>query len=100
MARKQKASLNMAYQISDFVKETALSDKVAALAFFLLDNVGTVCGRWAGHMSANDQRALFGQFVGKGTFVVNGAHESVDYSVAMAFGTMRDTVWFKAWKEI
>lgn len=66
-------------------------DKAANLAFFLLENVGNVCGKWAGPMRAADQRTLMGRFIGKGHVVIDGSNEYVNHNVSVCFGTMRDT---------
>jgi hypothetical protein len=47
------------------------------LAYFLLDNTGSVFGTYIGTMKAKDQRALFGQFIGKGRIIIDGIDETV-----------------------
>lgn len=56
------------------------------LAFFLLEKTGTVLGSWEGRMTASEQRALFGRFIGKGMLVINGAEETVQHIVKVCFG--------------
>jgi len=75
-------------------------DKAANLAHFLLDNAGSVCGLWKGHMLAADQRKLFGRFIGKGLLIVNGADESLRMVVTVCFGTDWDTRELLAWRDL
>ncbi len=53
---------------------------------FLLEKTGSVCGKWEGKMSAKEQRALFGRFLGKGTIVIDGEAETVLNRVKVCFG--------------
>jgi hypothetical protein len=75
-------------------------DKHTALAFFLLKETGSVCGVWRGTMSAKDQRALFGRFLGKGTLIINGETERVKMIVKVCFGTDFDTRADIAWRDL
>lgn len=61
-------------------------DYAANLAFFLLEKTGTVFGRFAGKMTANEQRALFGRVIGKGRIVIDGAEETISNLVLVCFG--------------
>ena len=61
-------------------------DYAANLAFFLLAKTGNICGTFAGHMSAAEQRALFGRFLGKGAIVIDGERETVCNRVKVCFG--------------
>lgn len=61
-------------------------DYAANLAFFLLEKTGTIFGRWAGRMTAAEQRALFGRFIGKGTIIIDGATETLCNRVKVCFG--------------
>ena len=56
------------------------------LAFFLLENTGSVLGRWVGRMTAKEQRAMFGRYIGKGRIVVDGEQETISNLVTVAFG--------------
>jgi hypothetical protein len=58
----------------------------ANIAFFLQDKVGSVCGKWKGKLSAKEQRAMFGAFLGKGTLYIDGAMETVEHVVTVGFG--------------
>lgn len=83
------------------IPTTAISDdKAANLAHFLLENTGSVCGKWAGRMSAKDQRALFGRFLGKGRLIVDGARERLQMVVTVAFGMDFDVRESIAWRDL
>ncbi len=86
--------------LSPLVREAALEDKGAAMAIFLLDNTGSIFGRWVGYMTADDQRTVFGRKIGKGMIEVDGEKELVALNVSVCFGTMRDTVWSSRWIEL
>lgn len=58
----------------------------AALALFLLEETGSVLGCWSGRMTAKDQRALFGQFIGRGTIIIDGDKETIVNRVKVCFG--------------
>jgi hypothetical protein len=82
--------------------DTALlsADKAANLAFFLQDNAGSIFGSWKGRMSAKDQRALFGRFLGKGLLVINGDKEKISHFVSVCFGTMYDCQLSLNWNQL
>lgn len=61
-------------------------DYAANLAIFLLEKTGTVFGTWAGRMTATEQRALFGRFIGKGQIAIDGAAETICNRVKVCFG--------------
>jgi hypothetical protein len=61
-------------------------DYAANLALFLLEKTGSVLTQWAGKLTANEQRALFGRAIGKGTIVIDGAQETVCNRVKVCFG--------------
>jgi hypothetical protein len=61
-------------------------DYAANLALFLLEKTGSVLTQWAGKLTANEQRALFGRAIGKGTIVINGTEETVCNRVKVCFG--------------
>lgn len=88
------------YTLSDFVVDVAKTDRAAALAFFLLDNTGSVLGEWNGQMSVADQRKLFGFVVGRGRICIMGDGELVMHSVTVCFGTMTDCVFSPTWGDL
>lgn len=62
------------------------NDYAAQLALFLLDKVGSIWGIWEGRLTAAEQRALFGRFLGKGWLRIDGRKETVTHIVKVAFG--------------
>lgn len=91
---------NMPYEISPLAAEAAAEDRAAGMAFFLMDNTGSVLGHWAGRMAAKDQRKLFGKVIGRGVIIIDGDDETVGHNVSVCFGTMRETVWRESWTKI
>jgi hypothetical protein len=78
----------------------AMTDYVTNLAFFLQERTGSVCGIWRGRLSAVDQRALFGRYLGKGLLVIDGEQERIKMIVTVCFGTDWDTREDLAWREL
>lgn len=76
------------------------NDAVTNLAFFLLAQTGSVCGRWQGRMKAAEQRATFGMYLGKGTIIIDGASESLVHWVSVCFGQDYDVTYERAWSVI
>jgi len=77
-----------------------MTDHAAHLAMFLQAKTGTVCGVWKGRMTASEQRALFGRFLGKGTLVIDGAREELRMIVKVCFGLDYDTRECIAWRAL
>lgn len=75
-------------------------ERVANVTFFVLERTGSVLGTWKGRMSAKDQRALFGQFLGKGMIVINGATETIKHIRKVCFGLDWDTTADIAWRDL
>lgn len=61
-------------------------DIAANIALFLTERKGSCLATWKGKLSAAEQRALFGAYLGKGNFVINGAAEAITYWVTVGFG--------------
>jgi len=61
-------------------------DIAANIAFFLLEKTGSTNGVWRGRMTANQQRSLFGSFLGKGQLVINGENETIRHYIKVCFG--------------
>ena len=59
-----------------------------------------MCGKWTGRMSAAEQRALFGRFLGKGRLVIDGENERVKMIVKVCFGTDWDTREDISWRNL
>jgi len=95
-----KARIEAPTRVSSFVRDVALTDRAAALAFFLLDNGASVLGTWHGRMTASDQRALFGRFIGKGRIYVDGTRETVEMTVSADYTGMRATEVLQPWAAI
>ncbi len=70
------------------------------LAFFLLDQTGSVNGRWSGRMPAKQQRAMFGRFLGKGALVISGDAETVTHTVKRCFGLDWEVTAKLNWRDL
>jgi hypothetical protein len=75
-------------------------DYAANLALFLQEKTGTIFGEWDGRMTAAEQRALFGRFLGKGLLCINGLTEVVEHHVKVCFGTDSDCTARVAWRDL
>ena len=75
-------------------------DAVSNLALFLLERTGSVCGFWHGKMKADQQRALFGCYIGKGTILIDGARETLCNRVSVGFGQDYDDRNITSWKAL
>lgn len=67
------------------------------LALFLLENTGSIFGVWSGRMTAAEQRALFGQFLGKGIIIIDGEKETICNRVKVCFGLDYDDRNLRRW---
>lgn len=77
-----------------------MTNAAANLAFFLLDKTGSVLGKWNGKLSASEQRALFGTFMGKGRLYINGDDETVEHYVKVCFGLDSDCTKSATWAQL
>ena len=75
-------------------------DYAAKLALFLLEKTGSVFGEVFKRMTATEQRELFGQFIGKGTIVINGAEETICNQVKVCFGLDSDRRNYRNWRDL
>lgn len=75
-------------------------DIAANIAFFLLEKTGSVCGKWNGTLSAKEQREIFGHFIGKGMLSIDGAKETVEHTVKVAFGMDYETTFYATLNDI
>jgi hypothetical protein len=75
-------------------------DYAANLAIFLTEKTGTALGRWVGKMTAAEQRALFGLYLGKGRIVIDGMQEEVSNLVTVGFGQDYDHRNVTAWRSL
>jgi hypothetical protein len=74
-------------------------DHAAIVAMFLQEAAGSIFGRFEARMTAADQRALFGKFLGKGVICIDGKAETVSMRVKVCFGLdcdYRGTIPFRA----
>lgn len=70
------------------------------LAFYVLEKTGSVNGTVRAKMSAKEQRALFGQYLGKGTIIIDGLSETVVHRVKVAFGQDWEDTARISWKDL
>ena len=75
-------------------------DYAANLALFLQEKVGSIFGEWDGQMTAAEQRALFGRFLGKGRLYINGTTERIEHYVKVCFGTDSECTKAVAWRDL
>jgi hypothetical protein len=61
-------------------------DYAANLALFLTEKTGSCLKSWSGRLTAAEQRALFGRFLGKGKIWIDGANETIEHHVKVCFG--------------
>lgn len=61
-------------------------DYAALLAIFLTEKTGSCLKTWSGRLTAAEQRALFGRFLGKGKLWIDGAAETIEHHVKVGFG--------------
>ena len=69
----------------------------AQLALFLLEKTGSIFGVWSGRMTATEQRALFGKFLGKGLIIIDGEKETICNRVKVCFGLDYDDRNLRRW---
>ena len=70
------------------------------LAFFLMEKTGSVVGTFEGKMTAAEQRALFGAFLGKGKICIDGEKETICNRVRVAFGMDCDDRNVTSWNAL
>lgn len=75
-------------------------DYAANLALFLLERTGSIFSTWAGRLTANEQRQLFGRAIGRGRIVIDGAAETVCNRVSVCFGLDHDDRNMTAWRAL
>ena len=79
-------------------KFTALEN----IATFLQERTGSVLATWKGKLTAKEQRALFGAFIGKGQIVIDGEQETVQHFVKVCHwnGQDADSTFTARWHMI
>jgi len=70
------------------------------VAFFLLQNTGSVLGTWSGKLTAAEQRELFGCYIGKGQIVIDGTKETICNRVKVCFGLDYDDRNVTNWRDL
>ena len=70
------------------------------LAHFLLEKTGSVFGVWQGRLTAKEQRALFGKFIGKGLLIIDGTQEILQHVIKVCFGLDYDINFSRKWVEL
>lgn len=77
-----------------------MADIASNLALFLTERTGSCLGAWRGRLTAAEQRALLGRFVGKGVLWIDGAAETVEHHVKVCFGTDTDCTFSRKWSAL
>lgn len=75
-------------------------DYSANLSIFLTEKTGSCLKMWSGRLSAAEQRALFGRFLGKGKLVIDGAAETVEHYRKVCFGLDSECTATLAWRAL
>jgi hypothetical protein len=75
-------------------------DYAANLAIFLTQETGSCFSKWAGRLTAAEQRALFGRFLGRGRIVIDGTTETVCNRVKVCFGLDYDDRNITSWRAL
>lgn len=63
-----------------------MTDYVGSTVVFLLEKTGSIFGKFYGKMSAQEQRNVFGRYLGKGTIIIDGSAETICNRVKVCFG--------------
>lgn len=82
------------------MSNTCKVDYAAQLALFLMGKTGSVFSVWSGRMTAAEQRALFGQFLGKGLIIIDGEKETICNRVQVCFGLDYDDRNLRHWRQL
>ena len=75
-------------------------DRAAMLALFLTERTGSCLKVWSGKLTAAEQRALLGRFLGKGKVWIDGANETVEHHVKVCFGADTECTANLKWSEL
>jgi hypothetical protein len=79
-------------------KTTETTDRAAALALFLIERKGSCLATWSGRLTAAEQRALLGRFLGKGKLWIDGAAETVEHHRKVGFGFDSECTASLSWR--
>lgn len=75
-------------------------DYAANLAIFLQAHTGSIFGNWQGRLSAKEQRALFGLFLGKGLLYIDGKEEVIEHHIKTCFGLDSERTALVTWRDL
>lgn len=75
----------------------SIMNKASDLALYVLEHTGSVLGKVSRKMTAQQQRELFGVYLGKGLIVVDGEQEIVYNQVKVCFGQDYDNRNITRW---
>lgn len=72
------------------------------IAAFLQETKGSVLATWKGKLTAKEQRAMFGVFLGKGDIVIDGEQETIQHlrKVCHWAGQDSDPTFTAKWDKI
>lgn len=70
------------------------------LASLLFEKTGSVFGYHMQKMTAAEQRALFGRFLGKGVICIDGEKETISNRVKVCFGLDYDHRDVTSWRSL
>lgn len=76
------------------------NDRAAFLALVLTEATGTTCGYIESRMSADEQREIFGRYLGKGVIQIDGNRAGVSMRVKVCFGTDYDIRAITHWRDL
>jgi hypothetical protein len=79
---------------------TETTDRAAALALFLIEHKGSCLATWSGRLTAAEQRALLGRFLGKGKLWIDGAAETVEHHRKVGFGFDSECTASLSWRAL
>lgn len=61
-------------------------DRIKTLENFLLDKTHSQYGLWRGKLTAKEQRDLFGKYMGRGKFWIDGSDQTLVMTTRVAYG--------------
>lgn len=76
------------------------TDRPALLALFLTERTGSCLKTWSGKLTASEQRALFGVYLGNGKLWIDGAAETVEHHVKVCFGADTECTMRLHWRDL
>lgn len=100
--KRKKQMLTVKEVLDDLLSYLDLQDKPTLLANLLMKMTrsGSPTDWWKGSISVPDQKRLFGDKIGQGSFFIDGSKETVSHSKSVGFGQDFETTWQKKWSEL